>query len=130
MTQTLNIERQLAIILRYCYSARRAAQNMSANRTRLTSRSLLTIVLYQCFSNFSARCPQLKYIIFCRPRGLAQQLLIQGIYVSNCSPSYCVAYCCSTATSLTTAELRHMHYNIVCDVTNRTVFILSSQWMI
>jgi len=33
-------------------------------------------------------------------------------------------------TSLTTAELRHRHYNIVCDVTNRTVFIMSSQWMI
>jgi len=33
-------------------------------------------------------------------------------------------------TSLTTAELRHMHYNIVCYVTNRTVFIMSSQWMI
>jgi len=36
MTQTSNIKRQLAIILRYCYSARRAAQNMSANRMRLT----------------------------------------------------------------------------------------------
>jgi len=47
MTQTLNIKRQLAIILRYCYSARRAEQNMSANRMRLTGRSLLTIVLYK-----------------------------------------------------------------------------------
>jgi len=28
MTQTLNIKRQFAIILRYCYSARRSAQNM------------------------------------------------------------------------------------------------------
>jgi len=28
----------------------------------------------------------------------------------------------------TTAELRHMHYNIVCDVT--TVFMMSSQWII
>ena len=27
-------------------------------------------------------------------------------------------------------QLRHMHYSIVCDVTNRTVFIMSSQWMI
>jgi len=43
MTQTLNIKRQLAIILGYCYSARRAAQNLSANRVRLTSRSLITI---------------------------------------------------------------------------------------
>jgi len=34
------------------------------------------------------------------------------------------------ATSLTTAELRHMHYNFVCDVKNRTVFIMSSQWMV
>jgi len=36
----------------------------------------------------------------------------------------------SCNTSLTTAELRHMHYNFVCDVTNRTVFIMSSRWMI
>jgi len=28
MTQTLNIKRQLAIILRYCYSTRRSAQNL------------------------------------------------------------------------------------------------------
>jgi len=27
-------------------------------------------------------------------------------------------------------ELQHMHYNIVCDVTNKTVFMMSSQWMI
>jgi len=47
MTQTLNIKRQLAIILRYCYSASGAAQSMSANRMRLTSRSLLTIVIYK-----------------------------------------------------------------------------------
>ena len=53
--------------------------------------------------------PQLKYTIFCKPRALAQQLLMQGI---------------------TTAELRHMPYNIVCDVTNKTVFIMSSQWTI
>jgi len=33
-------------------------------------------------------------------------------------------------TSLTTAELRHMHDDIVCDVTNRTVFIMTSQWII
>jgi len=46
----------------------------------------------------------------------------------NCYTSYYVAYCCTT--SLTTAELRHMQYNIVCDVTNRTVFIMSSQSMI
>jgi len=32
----------------------------------------------------------------------------------NCSPSDRVAYWCTT--SLTTAELRHMQYNIVCDV--------------
>jgi len=44
--------------------------------------------------------PQLKYTIFSRPRGLA------------------------------TAELRHKHYNIVYDVTNRTIFMMSSQWMI
>jgi len=31
--------------------------------------------------------------------------------------------CCTT--SPTTAELRHMHYNIVCDVTNRTAFMMS-----
>jgi len=53
--------------------------------------------------------PQIKYTIFCRSRGLAQQSLMQGI---------------------TTAELRHMCYNIVCDVTNTTVFIMSPQWMI
>jgi len=47
MTQTLNIKRQLDIILRYCYSARRAAQNMSAKQMRLTSRSFLNIVLYK-----------------------------------------------------------------------------------
>jgi len=46
MTQTLHIKRQLVIILKYCYSAASAAQNMSANRMRLASRSLLTIVLY------------------------------------------------------------------------------------
>jgi len=34
------------------------------------------------------------------------------------------------ATLLTTAELGHMHYNIVCDVTNRTVLIMPSQWMV
>jgi len=51
MTQTLNIKRQLAIILRYCYSAGRAAQNMSANRMRLTSRNLLTIVLYKSIAS-------------------------------------------------------------------------------
>jgi len=45
VTQTLNIKQQFAIILRYCYSARRVAQTMLANRTQLTSRSLLTIVL-------------------------------------------------------------------------------------
>jgi len=28
---------------------------------------------------------------------------------------------------LTTAELRHIHYRIVCEVTHRTVFIMSSQ---
>jgi len=33
-------------------------------------------------------------------------------------------------TSVTTEELRHLHYNTVCDVTNITVFIMSSQWMI
>jgi len=51
MTQTLNIKRQLAIIFRYCYSARRAAQNMSANRMQLTSCSLLTIVLYKSIAS-------------------------------------------------------------------------------
>jgi len=51
MTQTLDIQRQLAIILRYCYSARRAAQNISANRMRLTSCSLLTIVLYKSIAS-------------------------------------------------------------------------------
>jgi len=51
MTQTLNIKRQLTIILRYCYSARRAAQNMSANRMRLTSRSFLTIILYKSIAS-------------------------------------------------------------------------------
>ena len=39
--------------------------------------------------------PQLKYTFFCRPRGLAHQLLIQGI----CSPPYCVAYYCTTTAS-------------------------------
>jgi len=33
MKQTFNIRRQLAIDLRYCYSARRATQNMSASRS-------------------------------------------------------------------------------------------------
>jgi len=47
MTQTLNMKRQLAIILRYCFQLRRAALNMLANRMRLASRSLLTIVLYK-----------------------------------------------------------------------------------
>jgi len=42
--------------------------------------------------------------------------------VKNTSWHYC--------TSLTTAELRHMQCDIVCDVTNRTVFMMSSQWMI
>jgi len=51
MTQTLNIKRQLANILRYCYSARRAAQNMSANRMRLASRSLLPVVLYKAIAS-------------------------------------------------------------------------------
>jgi len=51
MTQTLNIQRQLTIILRYCYSARRAAQNMPATRMRLTNRSLLTIVLYKSIAS-------------------------------------------------------------------------------
>jgi len=51
MIQTLNIKRQLTIILRYCYSASRAAQNMSANRMRLTSRSLLIIVLYKSIAS-------------------------------------------------------------------------------
>jgi len=40
-----------------------------------------------------------------------------------------LATLCRT-TSLTTAELRHKHYNIVCDVTHRTVFAMSSRWMI
>jgi len=51
MTQTLNIKRQLVINLRYCYSTRRAAQNMSANQMRLASRSLLTIVLYKSIAS-------------------------------------------------------------------------------
>jgi len=44
MTQTLNIKRQFAIILRYCYSARRAAQNI-ANRLGLilSSRCILNM---------------------------------------------------------------------------------------
>jgi len=41
-----------------------------------------------------------------------------------------IAHLSTLTASLTTAEPRHMHYNIVCDVTNRTVFIMSSQWMI
>jgi len=45
MTQTLNIKRQFAIILRYGYSARRAVQNMSANRMGLT------IVLYKSIAS-------------------------------------------------------------------------------
>jgi len=49
---------------------------------------------------------------------------------SNCSPCYCVAYCCVLPATLKTAELRRMHYYIVCDATNRTVFIMSSQSMI
>ena len=32
-------------------------------------------------------------------------------------------------TQLTTAELRHMHYSIVCNVTNRTVFIHHNWWL-
>jgi len=32
MKQTSNMRRQLAINLKYCYSARRATQNMSASR--------------------------------------------------------------------------------------------------
>jgi len=51
MTQTLNIKRQFVIILKYCYSARTAAQNMSANRMWLASRSLLTIVLYKSIAS-------------------------------------------------------------------------------
>jgi len=66
-------------------------------------------------------------LIHCRWLCKSITVAITRVY-NNCSPSYCVAYCC--ATSLTTAELRHMHYNIVCDVTKRTVFIMSSQWMI
>jgi len=42
--------------------------------------------------------------------------------------SLATLYCCTT--SLTTAKLRHMHYHIVCDATNRTVLIMSSEWMI
>jgi len=38
-----------------------------------------------------------------------------------------VATLCTTSL---TGEQRHMHYNIVCDVINRTVFIMPSQWMI
>jgi len=45
MTKTLNMKRQLVIIFRYCYSARRATQNLSANQMRFTSPSFLTIVL-------------------------------------------------------------------------------------
>jgi len=39
------MRRQLAINLKYCYSARRATQNMSASGMRLASRSLPTIDL-------------------------------------------------------------------------------------
>jgi len=68
--------------------------------------------------------PQFKNTIFCRtPR---PDPTVTN--TSNCYTSYYVAYCCTT--SLTTAELRHMQYNIVCDETNRTVFIMSSQSMI
>jgi len=31
MKQTINMRRQLAVNLKYCYSARRATQNMSAS---------------------------------------------------------------------------------------------------
>jgi len=31
---------------------------------------------------------------------------------------------------LATAELLHTHNNTVCDVTNRTVFMMPTQWMI
>jgi len=46
MKQTLNMRRQLAVNLRYCYSAGRATQNMS------TSRSLPTIALYRYYFAF------------------------------------------------------------------------------
>jgi len=36
MKQTLNMRQQLSIHLRYCYSSRRATQNMSATRNSLT----------------------------------------------------------------------------------------------
>jgi len=35
MKQTLNMTRQLAIKLRYCYSARRSTQNISLSRSTL-----------------------------------------------------------------------------------------------
>jgi len=46
MKQALSVRRQLAINLRYCYSARRATQNMSASRMRLANLSLPNIDIY------------------------------------------------------------------------------------
>jgi len=52
MKQPLNTRRKLAINWRYCYSARRAMQNMSA------SRSLPTIALSVYSGGFASRlCP-------------------------------------------------------------------------
>jgi len=52
MKQTLNMRRQLAINLRYCYSARRATQNM------LASRSLPTIALSVYLGGLTSQlCP-------------------------------------------------------------------------
>jgi len=48
MKQTLSMRRQLAINLRYCYSARRAMRNMLASFLWCTSRSSPTIDL--CYS--------------------------------------------------------------------------------
>jgi len=56
--------------------------------------------------------------------------VIRGPLFSLASGPQPQTHHCLQLPSLTTAKLPHMHYNIVCDVTNGIVFILSSQWMI
>jgi len=60
---------------------------------------------------------------------LGQQALF-GTKFLKFGPKRAILATLVCTTSLTTAELRHMHYNNVCDVINKTIFIMSSQWMI
>jgi len=57
--------------------------NQQRSPVRLMTWLFVTSVYTSGSQTFLHVDPQLKYTIFCRPRGLAQQLLIQGNYVSK-----------------------------------------------